>query len=205
MMDTTIEEHPFKPFLPANASMLMLGTFPPARKRWSMEFYYPNYQNDMWRIVGLCFFNDKRHFLREDEKTFNLKAIKAFLIDKGIALFDTATKVRRTKNTASDKDLDIVEATDLDSMLNALPHCRMVVTAGQLATSVFCRHFAIAEPKVGCFTEFLLGDHAMRIYRMPSSSRAYPMSVERKAEYYEKVFGQLPQCEGQSVQVCHNT
>ena len=52
-----IERHPLEPFLPANARLLMLGSFPPQKKRWSMEFYYPNWNNDMWRIVGLLFFN----------------------------------------------------------------------------------------------------------------------------------------------------
>ena len=54
-----IEEHPLEPFLPANAVLLMLGSFPPQKKRWSMDFFYPNLQNDMWRIVGLIFFQDK--------------------------------------------------------------------------------------------------------------------------------------------------
>ena len=31
----------------------MLGSFPPQQKRWSMAFFYPNFQNDMWRIFGL--------------------------------------------------------------------------------------------------------------------------------------------------------
>lgn len=59
------ETHPLEPFLPEGARLLMLGSFPPARQRWSMEFYYPNFQNDMWRIVGLSFFGDKGHFLTE--------------------------------------------------------------------------------------------------------------------------------------------
>ena len=46
-----IEEHPLEPFLPANAKLLMLGSFPPQKKRWSMEFFYPNLQNDMWRFT----------------------------------------------------------------------------------------------------------------------------------------------------------
>ena len=37
-----IEEHPLEPFLPVNAKLLMLGSFPPQKKRWSMEFFYPN-------------------------------------------------------------------------------------------------------------------------------------------------------------------
>lgn len=49
------EAHPLEPFLPEGARLLMLGSFPPARSRWSMEFYYPNFQNDMWRVMGLVF------------------------------------------------------------------------------------------------------------------------------------------------------
>ena len=56
-----IEEHPLEPFLPANAKLLMLGSFPPQKKRWSMDFFYPNLQNDMWRIFGLIFFDNKEH------------------------------------------------------------------------------------------------------------------------------------------------
>lgn len=111
MPDT--ETHPFRPFLPENALLLMLGTFPPAPKRWCMEFYYPNYQNDMWRIFGVSFFGDKAHFLIEKEKRFDLERIIPFLSEKGVALFDTAFRIRRTKNTASDKDLEIVEQSGL--------------------------------------------------------------------------------------------
>jgi len=46
-----IETHPLPPFLPPNAKLLMLGSFPPPATRWKMNFYYPNYQNDMWRIL----------------------------------------------------------------------------------------------------------------------------------------------------------
>lgn len=187
-MPIETETHPFEPFLPPDARLLMLGTFPPAEKRWCMKFYYPNYQNDMWRIFGICFFGDKAHFLIDEEKRFNLDAIVPFLRDRGVALFDTAIRVRRTKNTASDKDLEIVEQSDLDGMLRTLPQCRAVVTAGQLATTVFCTHYGIAELRVGTFTEFTFEGRSLRLYRMPSSSRAYPMRPERKAEYYDEVF-----------------
>lgn len=186
-----MERHPFEPFLPENAQLLMLGTFPPARKRWCMEFYYPNFANDMWRIFGLCFFGDKKHFVVNGERRFNLEMIRQILTEKGIALYDTAIKVNRTKNTASDKDLEILQATDLDALLSKLPHCKAVITAGELATAVFCGHFGIAKPRVGAFETFRHGDKTLRLYRMPSSSRAYPMRTERKAEYYKSVFDYL--------------
>ena len=189
MMQT--ESHPFEPFLPKNARLLMLGTFPPAEKRWSMKFYYPNFTNDMWRIFGICFFGKKDFFIKPEEKRFDLERIIEFLYDKGIAMYDTATKVIRTKNTASDKDLQIVEQTDFDAMLRTLPECKAVVTAGRLATSVFASHYGIAEPKVGSYTEFSFEGRTIRLYRMPSSSRAYPMKTERKAEIYQTMFDYL--------------
>lgn len=173
-MEGGIETHPFEPFLPNNAKLLMLGTFPPASKRWCMEFYYPNFQNDMWRIFGLVFFDDKEHFIVPGEKTFDQKEIVKFLDDKGVAIFDTALRVRRTKNTASDKDLEILDEADLDGILGKLGRCKAVVTAGQLATSVFTSHFRIGIPKVGEHVNFNFDGRCLRLYRMPSSSRAYP-------------------------------
>lgn len=183
-----IETHPFEPFLPKNATLLMLGTFPPAPKRWCVPFYYPNFQNDMWRIFGYLFFGDKQHFVNQRDKTFRLEALKDFLAEKGVALFDTALRVRRTKNTASDKDLEIIEPADLDGLLRVLPHCTAVLTAGQKATAVFTSHFGVAAPAMGQYAAFSFEGRPLRLYRMPSSSRAYPARLETKAESYRRMF-----------------
>lgn len=73
-----IEEHPLEPFLPVNAKLLMLGSFPPQKKRWSMEFFYPNLQNDMWRIFGIIFFQNKDHFLNPDKKYLTRNVLLIF-------------------------------------------------------------------------------------------------------------------------------
>lgn len=182
------EEHPLKPFLPENTRLLMLGSFPPARNRWCMDFFYPNFINDMWRIFGLVFFGDKFHFVDNDAKTFKREDIISFLNEKGIGLYDTACKICRTKNTASDKDLEIVEATDLGKLLDTIPSCRAVITTGQKATDTFAAYFGISQPKLGESVDFSLGERNLKLFRMPSSSRAYPMKIERKAEYYERAF-----------------
>lgn len=182
------EEHPLKPFLPENTRLLMLGSFPPARNRWCMDFFYPNFINDMWRIFGIVFFGDKFHFVDNDAKTFKREDIISFLNEKGIGLYDTACKICRTKNTASDKDLEIVEATDLGKLLDTIPSCRAVITTGQKATDTFAAYFGISQPKLGESVDFCLGERNLKLFRMPSSSRAYPMKIERKAEYYERAF-----------------
>ena len=184
-----VERHPFEPFLPEGCRLLMLGSFPPAEKRWSMHFYYPNFTNDMWRIFGLCFFGDKLHFVDVERKTFCLDAIIDFLTAKGIGMYDTATAVRRLKNTAADKDLEVVEPTDLKAMVRSLPRLEAIVTTGQKATDVLRECFDISgEPRVGEYVEFEFEGRMLRLWRMPSSSRAYPVKVEKKAEYYGRLF-----------------
>ena len=182
-----IESHPLQPFIPEGARLLMLGSFPPACHRWSMDFFYPNFQNDMWRIFGLVFFGDKDHFVDNEARTFRCEEIIKLLNREGFALYDTATKVIRTQNTASDKDLEVVTPTDLDSLLKRMPMLEGVVTTGQKATDLFTEHFKIAQPKVGESVTFEFYGKELRLWRMPSSSRAYPMKVDRKAEIYERV------------------
>lgn len=190
----SIEKHPLQPFLPKGARILMLGSFPPARKRWSMEFFYPNWINDMWRIWGLIFFDDKEHFVAEEAngrkaKRFDRERCAGFAAERGIAMYDTACQVRRLKDNASDKFLEVVEATDLTTLLEEIPECGTIVTTGQKATDVITGMFGCAEPPVGGYTECCMqGGRSLRFWRMPSSSRAYPLPLEKKAKFYRIMF-----------------
>ena len=226
-----VESHPLEPFLPEGAKVLMLGSFPPSRKRWSMEFFYPNWINDMWRIVGYVFYGDREYFVagssaiietenrishagsarsgKKSEKRFDKDRIVEFCTSRGIALYDTACEVRRLQDNASDKFLEVVTATDLKALLERIPECRAIVTTGQKATDVVCEVFGCEEPPVGGWTEcsfdtFLHSmpvnsgvssavlqekrTRSLRFWRMPSSSRAYPLALEKKAEHYRKMF-----------------
>lgn len=195
------EQHPLQPFLPSNARLLMLGSFPPQKKRWSMDFYYPNLQNDMWRIFGTIFFDDKNHFLMPDKKAFDRNHLIEFLERKGVALFDTASSIRRLQDNASDKFLEIVEPTDIYSLLQHIPQCRAIVTTGQKATDTIREQIDVEEPKVGSFATFIRNNQEMRLYRMPSSSRAYPKPLEEKAEMYKKMFGEMELIDLNSCQI----
>ncbi len=103
----TIEEHPLKPFLPDGARVLFLGSFPPPRKRWSMDFFYPNWLNDFWRIMGLIFLGGKQALEAEGEKRFDQEKVIRFATEHGLAFFDTARKVCRTTDNAIYLFLDI--------------------------------------------------------------------------------------------------
>ncbi len=190
-----IERHPLKPFLPPSAKVLMLGSFPPPMARWSMDFFYPNFQNDMWRVLGLIFYADKNRFVIADERRFDYEAVVRFCTEKGIAIFDTASAVRRLKDNASDKFLEIVEPTDLAVLLNQIPDCHTIVTTGEKATDAIVNRYGCTKPQVGTFSPLSIGGRGYRFYRMPSSSRAYPLALEKKADAYRAMFkaiGMLP-------------
>lgn len=190
-MDLESELHPLAPFCPAGAKLLMLGSFPPRKNRWSMDFYYPNLQNDMWRIIGLIFHGDKDYFLTETKKAFCKDRICRFLEEKGIALSDAAVEIIRQKGNASDKFLEVVTPIDIQKTLRLLPDCRAIVTTGQKATDTLLRLLPVAEPKVGSYSGFEYTGRRMRLYRMPSSSRAYPKPIQEKAAVYEQMFREL--------------
>ena len=214
-----------------------------------MPFYYPNWINDFWRIMGLIHFGDKDHFTIPGEKRFNEADIRAFCTEHGLAFYDTATEVRRLKDNASDAFLDVVTPTDITSLLKRISHCRTLVTTGQKATEVVAQAFGCPVPPVGGWVLLRLetpdqvgGDGSglasegqqlratgsrwlkeigfsgtvpknnfiqqkgeqrlhikeeespdqasfeVRFWRMPSTSRAYPMPLEKKAEAYRKLF-----------------
>ena len=203
-----VEYHPLRPFLPEKAKVLFLGSFPPQRKRWCMDFYYPNFINDHWRIEGQIFYGDKNHFVDLEAKRFKIDEIVAFCEEKGLAFFDTSTAIRRLQDNASDKFLEVVEPTDIPALLKRLPHLRAIVTTGEKATETICRTMGMAEtPKVNTYVEIMNTDGTdetnilantnstnltngggLLLYRLPSSSRAYPLSFDKKVEAYRRFF-----------------
>ncbi len=193
MSEFKIETHPLEPFLPANAKLLMLGSFPPPKTRWKMDFYYPNYQNDMWRIFGLIFFQDKAFFLDLPNKNFYEQKIRDFLTEKGIAIFDTAYQVVRLKDNASDKFLHIETPTDLTALLSEIPFCQNIVTTGDKATDTLMLSMpeSTEKPVIGASSKTFFAERELTLSRMPSSSRAYPLALEKKAEAYQQLFQKI--------------
>ena len=199
-----IERHPLQPFLPANAQILMLGSFPPPNERWCMDFFYPNPQNDMWRIIGLVFFGDKTYFevqrdlekgqrdkvqsTKAGRKVFNREEIMAFCEAKGIAIFDTAQAVIRLQGNAADEHLEIVEQTDIASLLQQIPSCHNLCCTGGKAAQTLADTLHCAIPKVGEYIETDFAGRTIRFWRLPSSSRAYPLSLDNKAASYRQMF-----------------
>ena len=144
-----------------------------------------------WGIIGLLFFEDKDWFVDKVAKRFKLKEIKEFCVEKGIAMFDTATAVRRLKDNASDKFLEVVEPTDIPALLRRIPDCLAVVVTGEKASATLCGTFGTEPPAVGEYSSFTFEGRPMRLYRMPSTSRAYPLPIQKKADVYRRLFADI--------------
>ena len=188
-----VEWHPLIPFLPENALVLFLGSFPPQRKRWCVDFYYPNFINDHWRIEGQVFFGDRQHFVDVEAKRFKINEIVDFCEKKGIAFFDTSTAIRRLMDNASDKFLEVVEPTDIPALLDHLPRLKAIVTTGEKATETICASLQILQiPKVNTIVPIpnTINHEGSQIvlYRLPSSSRAYPLTFDKKVAAYRQMF-----------------
>lgn len=180
-----IESHPFAPFIPDGTKVVLMGTFPPRSHRWRMEFFYPNPSNDFWKVFGLIFFGDPLALYDPVAKSFRLDDIKALLTERRIAIVPSALKVRRLQGNAADKHLEIVEAVDLAAMLARMPQCRAIATTGEKAAQVIAHQTNTKIPPIG---QPLTLENGLQIWRLPSTSRAYPLPLTQKAERYADFF-----------------
>ncbi|MGP5504123.1 DNA glycosylase [Psychrobacter celer] len=200
-----VETHPFAPVLPANASVMMMGTFPPTADKWAMRFHYPNFYNDMWRIYGGVFFDDIDYFRVEGEKRFDPERIRDFLFDRGIASCPTIKQAIRETGNASDKHLTVVTPVDLDNILPQVPKVKTLFTTGGKATEVLLSLLAeppakSKHPKTNQSMQYPYQwqhhdkDHAVKeltLYRLPSTSRAYPLALDKKIAAYKAFFEKM--------------
>lgn len=143
--------------------------------------------------MGICFFNDKNHFLDLANKNFFQQQIEDFLNEKGIAIFDAACEVIRLKGNASDQFLQVVRATDLSVLLKQIPECHSIMTTGDKATDTLMTNFEkdTVKPQFNQPSQVNFLDRSLNLYRLPSSSRAYPLALEKKAEIYANFFNTI--------------
>ena len=67
-----------------------------------MNFYYPNFINDMWRIFGLILEGDKDYFVDAPAKTFKVNLLKEPFNKIGVALSDKGRLIVPTAGNAAE-------------------------------------------------------------------------------------------------------
>lgn len=74
-----------------------------------------------------------------------------------------------------------------------MPECRNIMTTGDKATDTLMLSMPedAEKPKIGHSAHATFADRDLTLYRMPSSSRAYPLALEKKAEAYAQLFKEI--------------
>ena len=98
----------------------------------------------------------------------------------------------RTHGNASDAYLRVVETVELPEILQEIPQCRRICTTGGKATEILFDLLTAEKKgkdvKTGETVPARCGTRELLVTRLPSTSRAYPMKLEKKAEAYWQFF-----------------
>ena len=112
-------KHPYEPFIPENATKLIVGTLPPPRfssrelKEGDVDFCYGSRDGLLWQVIDRVFELDLKFETTQEA----IKERKEFLARKGIGICDTVESCRREKIDASDLGMQEVELRDLVGIL----------------------------------------------------------------------------------------
>ena len=117
------EIHPWNWFAPENSRILIVGTFPPTKRNWKYDFFYPNTANLFWRMMAQIAGTTLKFFSGE-EAIIERKAILGTL---GVAITDMGKTIQRSDNSSLDENLAIVEYMDIFKILDENPDIATII------------------------------------------------------------------------------
>ncbi len=124
--------HPYEPFIPENATKLIVGTLPPPRftmgdlKPDDVNFCYGSRDGFLWPILDRLFDLN----LKYENTEAAIDQRKEFLIKRGIGICDVVESSRRSKIDASDLGMKEVKLRDLISILRNNPLIETLLFTG---------------------------------------------------------------------------
>ncbi|REE80497.1 G/U mismatch-specific uracil-DNA glycosylase [Lutibacter oceani] len=110
-----IHKHPYNPFIPENATKLIVGTLPPPRffkgklKKGDVDFCYGSIDGQLWKILDEIF-NLNLNF---ETTQFAIQQRKEFLTTNKIGICDIVESCYRTKIDASDLGMENIVLRDM--------------------------------------------------------------------------------------------
>jgi len=127
-----LHNHPYPPFIPENATKLIVGTLPPPRfstgqlLEKDVDFCYGSNYNSLWLYI------DKIHNLnlRYDNSDEAVQQRKQFLIEKGIGVCDIVKSAERDKIDASDLGMKNIQLRDVIGYIKQFPKIDTLLFTG---------------------------------------------------------------------------
>lgn len=105
---------------------LILGTYPPHKKRRDFEFYYPNNQNLFWKILAEIANYKLTEFKGKAAVTERKKLMK--ILNVGVQ--NLGKKIERKGESAMDSDIKIIKYQDILSLIKNSKSLKTIILAG---------------------------------------------------------------------------
>lgn len=160
-----IEIHPHKPFVPPNAKVLILGSFPGkghASSESANEWFYASKRNQFWNIMRGVY----------NEALITTEDKKKLFVNHGIAIADVFLKIRRKEDNNQDSNLEIIAYND-----KALKK----ILDDNKFESVFFTSKLVEKHFLKLFPSFRNGEC------LPSPSPRYArVSLQEKIDFYKR-------------------
>ncbi|WP_372745627.1 uracil-DNA glycosylase family protein [Lutibacter sp.] len=127
-----LHKHPYKPFIPKNATKLIVGTLPPPRfsvgnlKNGDVDFCYGSIDGQLWKILDEIF-SLKLHYETTD---FAIQQRKEFLITNNIGICDIVESCERKKLDASDLGMENIKLRNMLFYLEKNPTVTTLLLTG---------------------------------------------------------------------------
>ena len=111
------EIHPWDWYIPPKAETVIIGTFPPTRRNWSFDFFYPNKNNYFWKLIARIANRPLQHFSGEEA----VSERKELLNHLKLGVSDMGQIIRRKTDSSLDQNLEIVAYMDIFKLLQENP------------------------------------------------------------------------------------
>ena len=124
--------HPYPPFIPENATKLIVGTLSPPRfttgdlKEGDVDFCYGSRDGQLWPILDKIFSLN----LKFETTAEAIQQREHFLMKRGIGICDMVASAKREKVDASDIGMLDVELRDLVAILQQNPKIDTLLFTG---------------------------------------------------------------------------
>ena len=165
------ELHPWNWFAPENSRVLIVGTFPPTKRNWSFDFFYPNKANFFWRIIARVAETD----LQIPSGELAVEERKDLLRKLHLAVTDMGQHIERAGNSSLDENLSVLAYMDIFEILDENPEIRKIIFTSSSGK----------ESATRWFNRFL--ETKGITHRFPTGKRPLKSSLQYKARDIELV------------------
>lgn len=160
-----IEIHPFKAFVPENATTLIVGSFPGREVTHRVldkeEWFYGSKRNQLWKIISGVYKTDLQ---TRTEKQNLFKA-------HGIGMVDIFLRIKRKEDNNMDSTLEVIEFNDKEIT---------IILQNPLIKKIFFTSKFVEKKFLELFPDVKIGEC------LPSPSPRYArMSMTEKINYYK--------------------